>query len=206
MPRLPAEPVAMTVTHEQTPTRLVRAHVTPQNLAERARMVLLASSGTGVRRTARQLGTWLKTVRLWLRRWRDAAGAASATFTPERIARSPPWLASGRQKRATCRRAAGAVANLRDMPSSAASSAASRTARSGAFLKEATLQPHRVRGWLTPKPDPDFGTKCVGICMACLKAPGPAQQGIRTVSLVGMSGVQALQRAAPGPAREAGQD
>ncbi len=99
MPRLSAEPVVTTETHQQMLARLVRAHTTPQKLAERARMVLLASSGTGVRDIARQLGVWPKTVRHWLRRWRDAAEAAPvaerladaprpgapATFTPEQI-------------------------------------------------------------------------------------------------------------------------
>jgi transposase len=73
----------------------------------------------------------------------------------------------------------------------------SRTARLGAFLKEAALQPHRVRGWLTPKPDPNFETKCADICAAYLQAPTVAQQGGRTVSIDEMSGVQALERAAP---------
>jgi len=99
MPRLSAEPVVITATHEQTLTRLVRAHTTPQKLAERARMVLLAAAGTGVRDIARQLEVWPKTVRHWLQRWRSAAEAAPvaerladaprpgapATFTPEQI-------------------------------------------------------------------------------------------------------------------------
>jgi hypothetical protein len=32
------------------------------------------------------------------------------------------------------------------------------------FKKEADLQPHRVRHWLTPKPDPAFDAKCADIC------------------------------------------
>jgi transposase len=80
-------------------TRLVRAHTTPQKLAERAQLILLAAAGSGVRETARQLGVWPKTVRHWLHRWRTAAEAtpvaqrladapragAPATFTPEQI-------------------------------------------------------------------------------------------------------------------------
>jgi len=67
----------------------------------------------------------------------------------------------------------------------------------GAFLKEAALQPHRVRGWLTPKPDPEFDTKCTDICTVYLAATEAAKQGVRTVSIDEMSGVQALERAAP---------
>jgi len=99
MPHLSAEPVLMTPAHEQVLIRLVRAHTTPQKLAERAQMILLAAAGTGVRETARQLGVWPKTVRHWLRHWRTAAEATPvaqrlddaprpgvpATFTPEQI-------------------------------------------------------------------------------------------------------------------------
>jgi hypothetical protein len=74
---------------------------------------------------------------------------------------------------------------------------ASRTARSGAFLKEAALRPHRVKGWLTSKPDPEFETKCADICALYLQATDAAEQGIHTVSIDEMSGVQALERAAP---------
>ena len=87
--------------------------------------------------------------------------------------------------------------NWPDVPSSVALSIASPTARSGAFLKEAALQPHRVRGWLTSKPDPDFETKSAEICEVYIQAPEAAEQGIRTVSIDEMSGVQALERAAP---------
>ena len=78
------------VPHEQVLTRLVRAHTTPQKLAERARMILLAAAGTGVRETARQLEAWPKTVRHWLRRWRIAAEAAPvASDWPTHRVRAP---------------------------------------------------------------------------------------------------------------------
>jgi putative transposase len=96
MPRLSAEPVVLSPAQEQM---LTRAHTTPQKLAERAQLILLAGAGTGVRETARQLGIWPKTVCHWLRRWRTAAAAmpvpqrvtdaphpgAPAAFTPEQI-------------------------------------------------------------------------------------------------------------------------
>ncbi len=99
MPRLSAEPLVTTTPQERVLTRLVRAHTTPQKLAERAQMILLAAAGTGVRESARQLGVWPKTVRHWLARWRSAAEAvpvaerladaprpgAPAIFTPEQI-------------------------------------------------------------------------------------------------------------------------
>src|SRR3954453_1406857 len=115
---------------------------------------------------------------------------------PSRSARSWRWPAN-RPSRAICRSATGARANWPAKRSGAASWTVSRTARSGGFLKGADLKPHRVRGWLTPKPDPEFETKCADIGTVYHDAPAAAQQDIRTVSIDEMTGVQALERAAP---------
>jgi len=69
-------------------------------------------------------------------------------------------------------------------------------ARWAAFLKESALKPHRIRYWLTSKPDPDFEAKCTGVCSAYLEAPAAAAKGVRTVSVDEMTGIQALERAA----------
>jgi hypothetical protein len=65
-------------------------------------------------------------------------------------------------------------------------------ARWAAFLKASALKPHRIRYWLTPKPDPDFETKSTGVCAAYLEAPAAAEKGVRTVSIDEMTGIQAL--------------
>ncbi len=67
----------------------------------------------------------------------------------------------------------------------------------GRFLKEADLQPHRLRGWLTPKSDPEFETKCADVCSVYREATATPNQDVRTVSIDEMTGVQALERAAP---------
>ena len=54
-----------------------------------------------------------------------------------------------------------------------------------------------MRGWLTPKPDPEFDTKCADICTVYHEAPAAARRDVRTVSIDEMTGVQALERAAP---------
>src|SRR3954468_6315105 len=115
---------------------------------------------------------------------------------PSRSARSWRWSAN-RPSRAICRSVTGARANWPAKQSGAASWTASRTARSGDFLKGSDLKPHRVRGWLTPKPDPEFDTKCGDICTVYHKAPAAVAQDVRTVSIDAMTGVQALERAAP---------
>jgi transposase len=54
-----------------------------------------------------------------------------------------------------------------------------------------------VRGGLTPKPDPEFETQCGDICTVYHEAPAAAQQDVGTVSIDEMTGVPALERAAP---------
>jgi transposase len=65
------------------------------------------------------------------------------------------------------------------------------------FKKEADLKPHRFRYWLTPKADPAFETKCVDICTV-YKAAADADDSHRTVSIDEKTGIQALERIAPG--------
>jgi transposase len=99
VPAHKAPALQLSVDHERELGDLVRAHSTPQKLAERARIILLASTGLGVEETARQLGIWRKTAGQWRRRWREAEAAAGvaarlsdaprpgapAKFTPEMI-------------------------------------------------------------------------------------------------------------------------
>jgi transposase-like protein len=98
MPLL-ADPVTVFAEQREALELLVRTHSTPQQLALRARMILHAADGVGVRESARELDVWPKTVRYWRRRWRQAAegrsvperltdaprSGAPATYTPEQI-------------------------------------------------------------------------------------------------------------------------
>ena len=94
-----ADPVTILPGQREVLEYLVRTCSTPQQLALRARIVVQAADGKGVRASARELGIWPKTVRLWRKRWREAANGQSvlerladaqrsgapATFTPEQI-------------------------------------------------------------------------------------------------------------------------
>ena len=53
-----------------------------------------------------------------------------------------------------------------------------------------------MRAWLTPVPDPAF--ECADICAVYHAAETAALAGVRTVSLDEMTGIQALERGAPG--------
>src|SRR6266581_6558647 len=98
MPLL-ADSVTVLPEQREALEQLVRSHSTPQQLAMRARLILCAADGVGVRESARELDVWPKTVRYWRRRWRQAAdgqsvaerltyaprSGAPATYTPEQI-------------------------------------------------------------------------------------------------------------------------
>ena len=99
MPLLAADPVTVLPEQREALEHLIRTHSTSQQLALRARIIVQAANGMGVRACARDLGVWPKTVRYWRKRWRSAADSQSvaerlsdapragapATFTPEQI-------------------------------------------------------------------------------------------------------------------------
>ena len=146
VPALKAPPMQLSSEHERELKDLVRAHSTPQRLAERARIVLLAAAGVGIAETAQQLGIWRKTASHWRRRWRDASASAGvaarlsdaprcgapATFTPEVICQIMA-LACEDPGTLDVPISHWSQANWPDNRWPAASSKASRTAPSGAF-------------------------------------------------------------------------
>jgi transposase len=99
MPLLAADPVTVLPEQREALEHLIRTHSTSQQLALRARIIVQAADGMGVRASARELGVWPKTVRYWRKRWRKGAeglsvaerladaqrSGAPATFTPEQI-------------------------------------------------------------------------------------------------------------------------
>jgi putative transposase len=64
---------------------LIRSHSTPQHLARRARMIVMAADGVGVGETAEQLGVWRKGVSFWRARWLSGGSGSAA----ERLADAP---------------------------------------------------------------------------------------------------------------------
>ena len=88
-----AAPLELTREQRQELTALSRAHSTPQKLAERARIVLLAADGMSVTEMAQRLCIWRKTASTWRKRWREAESAAS---TAERLSDAPRCGAPGK--------------------------------------------------------------------------------------------------------------
>jgi putative transposase len=86
MPVLAAVPVSVLPEEREALEQLVRAHSTPQQLGKRARLILNAADGIGVRESAREVGVWPKTARYWRKRWRQGGDGRSIG---ERLADAP---------------------------------------------------------------------------------------------------------------------
>ena len=90
-------PITLSDEEQAELERLIRSHSTPQQLACRARMIVMAGAGIGVGETAQRLGVWRKGVSFWRARWLASSGTAAerladaprsgapATITPEQI-------------------------------------------------------------------------------------------------------------------------
>lgn len=80
--------------------------------------------------------------------------------------------------------------------------------QAGRYLREAQLQPHRRKMWInTQEKDPEvFQQEVEAVCQTYLKAPERFEQdGTRTVCCDEMTGIQALERAAPDQSMQSGQ-
>jgi putative transposase len=99
MALLVPKPVTVLPDQRAALEQLIRIHSTSQQLALRARIIVQAADGVGVRASARELNIWPKTAREWPRRWREATerqsvadrladaprSGAPATITPEQV-------------------------------------------------------------------------------------------------------------------------
>ena len=197
---------------------LVRTHSTPQQLAVRARIILHAADGRGVRESARELdgvaedgAVLAQAVAVGGRRAvrsRAAGRCAAVGSSGDVHARANLRGGCDDMREAVGERAADQpLEPARDCRRSDATGADPEhlAALGGAFFKkEADLKPHRFRYWLTPKPDPAFDAKCADIC-AVYKAAATADDTHRTISIDEMTGIQALGAHRAGAADDAGQ-
>ena len=92
MPRL-ATPIVLNRQEQAELERLVRCSSTPQSLALRTRIILLAGEGAGVIEIAERLSVWRKGVSHWRSRWIESSEWSCSVWRAfER--RTPLWLAS----------------------------------------------------------------------------------------------------------------
>lgn len=99
MPLKPTHQITLSEAERSALEALARAHTTPQLLALRAQIILLADEGVSVYGSMRRLGTWDNIVRRWRKRWCERPAhadiaerladeprpGAPARFTPEQV-------------------------------------------------------------------------------------------------------------------------
>lgn len=209
MSRLRPTPLLVTDRERSQLETMERKSTCPQQLAIRARIILLAADDVGVRETAAKLEVSRSTVQAWRRRWAENPDARVAerlsdaprpgtppTFTAEQIcaiiavACEDP-RESGREITHWSQREVADEAIKRGIVPSISSRSVGR------YFKGADLKPHRTRGWLNAKPDEQFEQKLRDICETYRLAPDRAAVGAKTISIDEMTGIQALERIAP---------
>ena len=90
MPSPTPPPVDLTPAEQEGLDALVRRHTAPQQVATRARIVLLAAEGLNNSQIARHLGLDVDTVRLWRQRWLAFQGVDLADLSlEERLTDAP---------------------------------------------------------------------------------------------------------------------
>jgi putative transposase len=77
MARLAAAPVEVTKDQRATLEAIVRKRTSPQQLVMRAKIILCAAQGKGIRPTVRELGVSRDIVQCWRRRWQALSEIAS---------------------------------------------------------------------------------------------------------------------------------
>jgi putative transposase len=173
MPGLRPDPVTLTKTERIDLENLVNKHSTPQQIALRSRIILLAADGKNHQEIGRELKISRFAASRWRRRWLNLAGADKSvlerlqdaprsgrppTFTPEQlthlfaIACEDP-RESGRPISHWTNQELADELIKRGIVETISSR------HVGRLLEEADLKPHQIRYWLTPSKDKDFKKK-----------------------------------------------
>jgi len=214
-------PVELTDEQRDALNALLRRHATPQQIALRARIVLAAAEGQSNARIAQSCAVTLDTVRLWRSRWRAFQPIPRDDLSlEERLADAPR---AGRTPRITAEQVGQIVALACEAPEpserpithGSGREIADEIVKRGIVdrisprhaarrLKTRSLQPHRVRSWLTPVHDERFEAKVADLNGLYAHAAALAERRERVLTTDEMSGVQALERLHPSLPMEPG--
>lgn len=211
MPGKSAPAIRLSSSEQSELEKLVNQHTTPQQIAKRARIILLASEGVNNCQIARQLGISRYMVRFWRRRWRETKDSESSVwcrlqdnlrpgrpphFTAEQLCQLYAIACEDPAESGHClnRWTPKALADELVKRGIVESISPRHVAR---LLEEAELKPHRVRYWHTPQPDVQLEEKIEEISNLYLHAPELAKQGERVISTDEKTGIQALERKEP---------
>lgn len=174
MPRLSPAPISLSEPESKALAAIVQRHSSPQQLAQRARIIIQAAENQNNRAIARELGVSRDMVQLWRRRWLTTATkamsveqrlqdaerpGAPAEFTMEQVLKlftmacDPPQVYGYPISHWTARELATAAVQEGVVTSISARHV-------GRLLAEADLKPHQSQYWLNPpKKTPSLTTK-----------------------------------------------
>ncbi len=177
----------------------MRAPSSPQALARRARIALLAGAGWPNARIAAALGCTQTTVRTWRHRF-ARRGMPSLADRP-RSGRPETYGPDVRlQIAATVTSAPPDGVSAWTHPLIAAQLAGTgiSVSQTGRILAGLDLRPHKVRGWLNRAGDEQFWAQAAAVCEVYLRPP----PGTVVICIDEKTGIQAKHRKHPGrPAR-----
>lgn len=173
MARLAPASVTLAVEEREQLQQLIKGHNTAQQLALRARIIVLADAGHSHRAIARQLQISHQTARLWRQRWIEGQAqgipvverlqdnersGAPATFTPEQLVQRFKLACDAPSEHGrpisqwTNQELADELVKQHIVESISARHV-------GRLLAEADLKPHQSGYWLNPPPTPTLMPK-----------------------------------------------
>ena len=164
MPRLKAVAIELSQTEREQLQQLEKRHRTPQQLAKRARIILMAEEGQSNHEIARQLNVTRDTVRLWRQRWACDEGSnlspeerlsdlerpgAPAKFNLEQVTQLYALACDPPEKYGRPISHWSAKDLAEEMVEQEIVDSISQR-HVGRLLEEAELKPHQTRYWLHP--------------------------------------------------------
>ena len=192
-----AAPVTLDADTRSELERRVRAGTCPQREAKRARIILLAAQGVSSRRIAMEVGMHESHVAMWRQRFlADGLDGLADTARPGRP------VTYGHDDRVMM----AALACLQRDPDDPVATwtyaeLAEECHRHGIAVSESQLwrilddldiKPHKVRGWLNRRDDPEFWDRVHDVCGLYLNGP----ENAIVVSVDEKTGIQAKERVA----------
>lgn len=211
VPRLAPTPLQLSELEREQLQHLVNRHSTAQQIALRAKIILLADGGQNHREIGRALNVSREMARLWRKRWLESSEKPLSV-----VARLTDAPRPGGPMTFSLEQILQLFAIACESPEDYERPLSHWTARElademlkqgivegisprhvGRLLNEADLKPHQSQYWLNPPPDPQFDEKVSDICQTYESAIERAEQGEQTISIDEMTGIQALERKAP---------
>lgn len=200
-----AQPIVLDDETRKVLEARVRATTTPQRDALRAKIILLAADGVSSRRISKEVGMHESHVAMWRQRFL-AEGVDGLKDAP-RPGRPPVYDAEDRLKivaLATAQRDPDepeATWTYEALAEALREEVGISRSQLWRFLDALDIKPHKVRGWLNRREDPEFWDRVRDVCGLYLSKPEAAV----VFSVDEKTSIQAKQRLAPTSAAKPGE-